>query len=77
MIEERFYLVDENEKLIIIEKINYNGIDYMLLKNSTKAEVKIAYEYNMKLFYINESDDDYQIISNMLFNKLKEELSAL
>lgn len=77
MIEERYYLIDNNEKMIIIERIKYNDINYMLLKNNEKPIVKIGYEYDSKLYYINEEYNDYEIISSMLIEKLEEELRKM
>ena len=74
MIEEKIYVVEDGVELIIIEKINYGGINYMLLKNNKTPEIRIAYEYDSKLFYITQEDADYQIVSALLLDKLKETL---
>lgn len=77
MIDEKIYVVDDGTELIIIEKINYYGIDYMLLKNSKSSEIRIAFEYDSKLFYINNDDENYQEIVELLFEKLKESLENI
>lgn len=77
MVEEKIYVVEDGVELIIIERINYGGIDYMLLKNSKTPETRIAYEYDSKLFYITKDDADYQIVSALLLDKLKETLNQI
>ncbi len=77
MIEEKIYVVDDGIELIIMEKINYYGIDYMLLKNSKNSEIRIAYEYDSNLFYINSDDENYQIIVSLLLEKLKNQIEKI
>lgn len=77
MIEEKIYVVEDGNELIIIEKINYGGIDYMLLKNSKNTDIKIAYEYNSKLYYIDKDNEDYQIIAELLLDKIRQTLEEL
>ena len=77
MIEEKIYVVDDGVELIIMARVNYYGIDYMLLKNSKNSEIRIAYEYNSKLFYINKDDENYEIITDLLFDQLKETLEQI
>jgi hypothetical protein len=77
VIEEKIYVVDDGVELIIMARVNYYGIDYMLLKNSKNSEIRIAYEYNSKLFYINKDDENYEIITDLLFDQLKETLEQI
>ena len=77
MIEEKIYVIEDGIELIIIEKINYGGIDYMLLKNSKNTDIKIAYEYNSKLYYIDKDNEDYKIIGALLLDKIKESLDEI
>lgn len=77
MKEEKIYVVEEGNELIIIEKINYGGMDYTLLKNNKNSDIKIAYEYNSKLYYIDKENEDYRIIAALLLDKIKESLEEL
>ena len=74
-VEEKVYILDNYEEMILLEDVFYNGVKYMLLKDSTKPEVKIGYEYDSKIYYINKESDGYDIISAMLLEKLKKELN--
>ena len=74
MSEEKFYVLEDGTELVIIEKINYYGVNYMLLKNSKSTEIRIAYEYNGNLIYIKKDEDNYQEIAKLLLEKVKETL---
>lgn len=75
--EEKIYVIEDGNELIIIERINYGGIDYMLLKNNKNSDIKIAYEYNSNLYYIDKDNEDYRIIAALLLDKIKESLEEL
>ena len=75
--EEKIYVIEDGNELIIIERINYGGIDYMLLKNSKNSDIKIAYEYNSNLYYIEKDNEDYRIIAALLLDKIKESLEEI
>ena len=77
MSEEKFYVLEDGTELIIIEKANYYGVDYMLLKNSKSSEIRIAYEYNGNLIYVRKEEDNYQEIGNLLLEKIKETLEQI
>ena len=77
MSEEKLYVLEDGTELVIIEKINYYGIDYMLLKNSKSAEIRIAYEYDGNLIYIRKEEENYQEIANLLIEKIKETLEQI
>jgi len=72
--EEKLYVLEDGTELVIIEKINYYGVNYMLLKNSKSTEIRIAYEYNGNLIYIKKDEDNYQEIAKLLLEKVKETL---
>lgn len=74
MSEEKLYVLEDGTELVIIEKINYYGVNYMLLKNNKSTEIRIAYEYNGNLIYIKKDEDNYQEIAKLLLEKVKETL---
>ena len=85
MIEERIYILEDGTEQVIIERINYNGIAYMLLKNNKKDEVKIGFEYELiskfllcnKLLYIDSNDEDFEMVSSLLLKKITDKLNNI
>ncbi len=77
MIEERIYILEDGTEQVIIERINYNGIAYMLLKNNKKDEVKIGFEYDNKLLYIDSNDEDFEMVSSLLLKKITDKLNNI
>lgn len=75
MIEEKIYVLDDGTEEVIIEKINYNGILYMLLKNNKTEEVKIGFAYNNRLLYIDNTDEDFEKASSLLLEKITKKLN--
>ena len=75
MIEEKIYVLDDGTEEVIIEKINYNGILYMLLKNNETEEVKIGFAYNNRLLYIDNTDEDFEKASSLLLEKITKKLN--
>ena len=62
MDEERLYKLEDGTEMVLMSRINYNDKRYLLLINNANNEVKIGYEEDNNLVYIEET--------NPLFNEL-------
>ena len=62
MDEERLYKLEDGTEMVLMSRINYNDKKYLLLINNANNEVKIGYEEDNNLVYIEET--------NPLFNEL-------
>jgi len=62
MDEERLYKLEDGTEMVLMSRINYNDKRYLLLINNANNEVKIGYEEDNNLVYIEET--------NPIFNEL-------
>lgn len=71
MVEEKIYKLENGKELVIMESIKLNNIRYLLLCDNKSDDVKIGYEENNNLVFLNKDSKNFYEISMALFKKFK------
>ena len=71
MVEEKFYELDDNTKMVLIENVLFDGKRFLLLNKDNTDEVSIGYEEDGKLFFIDDNYPKYSEIALSLLTKLE------
>jgi len=75
MEEEKIYKLKNGKEMVLLTNANYNGIRYLLLCDGETDEIKIAYEEDKKLIYIDKENPNFSDILITLFKKFKNEVN--
>ena len=70
MVEEKFYKLEDNTILVLIEHVVYDGKRYLLLNKENTDEVFIGYEENGSLVSIDSDYPKYDSIALSLLSKM-------
>lgn len=71
MEEERIYRLKNGEEYVLLATTNYNDVRHLLLTNEKTNDIKVAFEEDKKLVFIDKENPYFSDILLMLFKKFK------
>ena len=74
MVSENVYVLDDNTEMVVLSKIVFNGIRYLLLNRDNSDEYSVAYEDSGDLVFVEEYDSNYSEILNLLVQELNKNM---
>ncbi len=61
MLEEKIYRLKNGQEMVLMDRLEFNGQRYLLLvDNENEDNVKIGYEKDNNLYYLDENEEIYE-----------------